>query len=228
MKANACALLASLASARASPHPPPSLTPPSPSHPPQDVFESAEAFKITLDLPGVDASALKVSFTEGILTVTAEPSRGAERGGGAEGRWLRRERAATSLRRAFRVPAGVDAEAIEASLEDGVLVLVLPKVGAAVPAGGFGGVGGRGSTDSCMHAQLPLARSLTIKQTSPAFLTPPSHTPERRGRQAQGHPRRGGGRSLRRRQARRGARARRRRGGRGGPRRRGARGGGPR
>ncbi|GBF93904.1 hypothetical protein Rsub_06903 [Raphidocelis subcapitata] len=88
-----------------------------------DVFESDEAFKIALELPGVEASAIKVALHEGVLTITAEAGRH-----GGEGRWLHRERATTATtKRAFRLPPGVDTDAIEASLNNGVLEIVLPK-----------------------------------------------------------------------------------------------------
>ena len=115
-------------------HPPPHHIPSTPHASAQDVFESDEAFKIALELPGVEASAIKVALHEGVLTITAQAGRH-----GGEGRWLHRERATTAItKRAFPLPPGVDTDAIEASLNNGVLEIVLPKVRARATVGMHG------------------------------------------------------------------------------------------
>ncbi len=76
-----------------------------------DVFENEEEYLIQADLPGVTPDSLDLTFADGELSIEA---------GGGEGSVRR-------YRRAFTVPDGIDASAIEAQVKDGVLTLHLPK-----------------------------------------------------------------------------------------------------
>lgn len=72
------------------------------------VEEKEEAFLLSLDVPGVKKEDLKIDLDARILTVTGQRSNG-------------------RFQRSFQLPETVNAEAIEAHLEDGVLQLALPK-----------------------------------------------------------------------------------------------------
>ncbi|MBL9021717.1 MAG: Hsp20/alpha crystallin family protein [Myxococcales bacterium] len=79
-----------------------------------DVYESADGLRVFVDLPGVTAEGLSLDLEEDVLTLVAkrEP--------------FGRDRAIHYKRR-FMLPREVAQDRIEAKLQDGVLVLDLPK-----------------------------------------------------------------------------------------------------
>ncbi len=89
-----------------------------------DFFENEEALVLELAVPGATASAIDVSVEGRQLTVRAELPVVPE----AEARryWLRTlPRGAFS--RTVRLPIGVDVDSIEARVQNGLLVLRMPK-----------------------------------------------------------------------------------------------------
>lgn len=89
-----------------------------------NLYETADVYVLTAELPGVDPGNIHVSI-EG-STVTLEGERKADYA--QEGISLhRRERQAGSFRRAFQLPAAIQADAVEANHRHGVLTLRLPK-----------------------------------------------------------------------------------------------------
>lgn len=91
------------------------------------VEERPEAFVLTAALPGVTREAVDVQFENGVLALRAtrrsEPGREV----------LHREFGDVEYRASFELGGAVDATAIRAELEDGLLTLQLPKVEAARP-----------------------------------------------------------------------------------------------
>lgn len=81
-------------------------------------------YRITFDLPGVKKADLEVTTVGDELTVSGERRR-PELPEGAE--VLRSERGFGRFRRAVRMPPDVDAGAVRARLEDGVLEIALPR-----------------------------------------------------------------------------------------------------
>ncbi len=100
--------------------------------PPLDLFESWEAFLVRLDVPGVKARDLDVAFAGGVLVVSGARYVAA---GPDQERFHRLERPAGSFRRSVVLPTAATQEMVQASVEDGVLTVVVPKV---APAGGGG------------------------------------------------------------------------------------------
>lgn len=92
-------------------------------HPDVDVFEDEKSFSLTFDLPGFKAEDVHVEVEEKLLKVHGERSLPQEDREGY--RCL--ERAYGAFERRFRLPENVDADALDAKLESGVLVLRLPK-----------------------------------------------------------------------------------------------------
>lgn len=90
--------------------------------PPADLCETADAFIVTAELPGVARSHIRVEFQGGQLVlqgrrdarVACEQYHQVERGHG-------------EFSRVFRLPGGVDADRIAADLKDGLLTVVVPK-----------------------------------------------------------------------------------------------------
>jgi len=89
---------------------------------PVDIRETAEAFHIDAELPGFRRDEIEINFQDGVLSITAERK---ETQGEGEQRLTERRYRKTA--RHFRLPATVDADKVEARLEDGVLHLILSK-----------------------------------------------------------------------------------------------------
>lgn len=89
-----------------------------------DITERDKVYEITTELPGVTKDNLDVRFCDGVLTVKGEMQEEKEH---KEKNYSVSERRFASFERSFRVPGGVDVDKIEASFEDGVLTIVLPK-----------------------------------------------------------------------------------------------------
>jgi len=89
-----------------------------------DVADTGEAYVVTADLPGFDREDIEVKLSDGRLELAAERETESE----AEGPdYVRRERRRGSVRRSVHLPGQVDASGTEASYENGVLTVTLPK-----------------------------------------------------------------------------------------------------
>ena len=92
--------------------------------PAMDLVESGDEFVLRADLPGMSEEDIQIEFEEGTLTVSGE--RKAEHEERDEG-FHRVERSFGHFRRSLTLPEGVDAEAIEAHFDKGVLEVRIPK-----------------------------------------------------------------------------------------------------
>jgi HSP20 family protein len=92
--------------------------------PAMDLVETDDHFILKADLPGLDESDVNIEVEDNVLTVSGE--RKAEHEENGEG-YVRVERAYGSFRRSLTLPEGVDAEAVTASFEKGVLHVSIPK-----------------------------------------------------------------------------------------------------
>ncbi|HZV02693.1 MAG TPA: Hsp20/alpha crystallin family protein [Planctomycetota bacterium] len=91
-----------------------------------DVHETDDRYELRLDVPGVAKEDLKVRYENDALTVEGD-RKSFHSGPGRGERWVGR------FERTLSLPDGIDAEHIEANLENGVLTIVLPKAEAAKP-----------------------------------------------------------------------------------------------
>ena len=92
--------------------------------PSMDLVETDEHFVLRADLPGMSEEDIKIEFEDGTLTVSGE--RKAEHESKSEG-YYRVERAFGSFSRSLTLPQGIDAEAVTASFDRGVLEVRIPK-----------------------------------------------------------------------------------------------------
>ncbi|GAB4272734.1 MAG: Hsp20/alpha crystallin family protein [Deferrisomatales bacterium] len=92
--------------------------------PPVDIVESAQAYRLEMDLPGVRSEDLSITAEEGVLRVEGTRHR-PPRPSGAHP--LLVERATGHFVRTFRLPRDADPEAIRARLRDGVLTVEIPR-----------------------------------------------------------------------------------------------------
>ncbi len=94
-----------------------------------DIHESAEAFTIAVELPGVKKEDIQLELKDESLTLRGErkPERDVSEG------VHRIERVYGAFHRSFNLPSNIDTSAVKASFRDGVLEIVLPKAEEAKP-----------------------------------------------------------------------------------------------
>ena len=92
--------------------------------PAMDLVESEDHFILRADLPGLSEEDVNIELEDNVLTVTGE--RKTEHEDKKEG-YYRVERSFGQFRRSLTLPEGVDAEAIRASFDKGVLEVRIPK-----------------------------------------------------------------------------------------------------
>ncbi len=95
-----------------------------------DLYETDDAIVIKAVMPGVKPEDLHISITGDVLTLRGEIREEAEEEGAT---YYLKERVYGTFQRSIRLPAPVIADQAEATLEHGVLTLVLPKVEEARP-----------------------------------------------------------------------------------------------
>ena len=89
---------------------------------------TAEAYQITMELPGVEKEDVEIAVQDNMLMVTGEKQDEHEEDAK---NFLFTEREYGAFQRAFRIPPDVDQNAINADFNNGVLRLNLPKVKAS-------------------------------------------------------------------------------------------------
>jgi HSP20 family protein len=96
-----------------------------------DIEETDAEYRVTFDIPGVAKEDVKIELENDELRIRGErrSERAAE--GGAKSRFHFSERAHGKFQRVFTLPAAVDAEAVKARFENGVLSVTLPKAAVA-------------------------------------------------------------------------------------------------
>jgi HSP20 family protein len=95
-----------------------------------DISERKDAYLVTVELPGVEADDLEITLEDGLLTIQGERHFAQE---SSEQQFHRVERRYGAFRRSITLPAQVQAEQIEASFDNGVLQIVVPKMEEATP-----------------------------------------------------------------------------------------------
>jgi HSP20 family protein len=90
-----------------------------------NIRESADALAFEVELPGLKSEQVEVTCDNGVLTIRGE--RRDERKEGEEGRYHLIERSYGSFSRSFQLPQNVDEDQIQASFEDGMLMVRVPK-----------------------------------------------------------------------------------------------------
>jgi HSP20 family protein len=85
---------------------------------------------VTVEVPGINPDDLDITLEDGLLTIQGERQFTQE---STEQQWHRVERRYGSFRRSITLPSQVQADAIEASFENGVLEVVVPKAEEAKP-----------------------------------------------------------------------------------------------
>jgi HSP20 family protein len=91
---------------------------------PVNIRETKEGYVLDVVAPGLEKQDFKVSLDKQVLTVSAERRTESRKD---DEKTVRREFSFRSFSRAFRLDEGIDASAIQARYENGILQLTLPK-----------------------------------------------------------------------------------------------------
>ena len=89
-----------------------------------DISERKDAYLVAVELPGVKADELEITFEDGLLTIQGERRFAHD---SADEKMHRAERYYGAFRRSITLPSHVEADKIEASTQDGVLQIMVPK-----------------------------------------------------------------------------------------------------
>jgi HSP20 family protein len=95
-----------------------------------DVEEGEDHFLVTLEMAGIKKEDIKLEVNDGQLTISGERRHETRQKG--EGHWYS-ERRFGKFQRSFALPAGIDANRVEANYQDGILRVMLPKAESSKP-----------------------------------------------------------------------------------------------
>ena len=95
-----------------------------------DVGEHDEAVVVKAELPGMQPKDIDISVRGNTLTISGEKAESREEKDEA---YYHAERRYGTFRREIGLPAGVDADKVEANYKDGVLTVTMPKSEEAKP-----------------------------------------------------------------------------------------------
>lgn len=93
-----------------------------------DLSETEEAYHIETELPGISFDQITVKLTDGTITISGEKSEEQKQD---DTTWHLRERRWGRFQRSLRLPPNVDADAVHARFDSGLLTIILPKTAAA-------------------------------------------------------------------------------------------------
>jgi HSP20 family protein len=95
-----------------------------------DISERKDAYLVNVELPGLKPEDLDITMEDGLLTIQGERHFAHD---SSEQQFHRVERRYGAFRRSITLPAHAMAEGIQASFEDGVLQILVPKAEEAKP-----------------------------------------------------------------------------------------------
>jgi HSP20 family protein len=95
-----------------------------------NVTEDANKFYLRAELPGVKSNELDIQAAGKNISISGERKIHSEND---NARYHRREREAGKFSRVLAMPSDIDADRIEAKLENGILTVMVPKAEAAMP-----------------------------------------------------------------------------------------------
>jgi HSP20 family protein len=95
-----------------------------------DISERKDAYLVTVELPGVEANDLQVTLEDGLLSIQGERYFAHD---SSEQHFHRIERRYGAFRRSITLPAHVMADGIQATVDNGVLQILVPKLEEAAP-----------------------------------------------------------------------------------------------
>lgn len=91
---------------------------------PVNILETKDAYQLEVSAPGLKKDDINIAIDKDLLTISYEKK---EQTNNEDQKTIRREFSFESFKRSFTLSDKVNAEAIEAKYEDGVLTVLVPK-----------------------------------------------------------------------------------------------------
>lgn len=98
-----------------------------------DIRDTGEDYIMEAELPGFTKEEIKLDVQDDVLTLTAVHKEKTEEEKAKDGTYLRKERSRCSYQQKLDL-SGIDVEHLEASYENGILTLKMPKKKPQIPA----------------------------------------------------------------------------------------------
>ena len=95
-----------------------------------DISERKDAYLVMVELPGVDVDDLEITLEDGLLTIQGERQFAHD---SSEQQFHRVERSYGAFRRSITLPDHVMGDGIEATVDNGVLQILVPKMEQSTP-----------------------------------------------------------------------------------------------
>lgn len=95
-----------------------------------NIEENKDAYKISVELPGMEKNDIDIQIKDNVLTISGEKK---EETKSDEGTFYRRERRFGKFSRSINLPNDINVDGIDAEYKNGVLTLTLPKTEEAKP-----------------------------------------------------------------------------------------------
>lgn len=92
--------------------------------PASDASSDEQAYRISVELPGVSETDITLTAEAGVLSITGEKTATREDKGDT---WYFTERQYGAFRRSFRLPPDADDGKVQAHMKDGVLEITVPR-----------------------------------------------------------------------------------------------------
>ncbi len=95
-----------------------------------DISEDEDKYVVKLDLPGIDKEDVKLSFTDGLITISGERKQENEE---KNTKYHRVERTYGKYYRSFALPNKIKEDKIDAQFKNGQLKITIPKADEVKP-----------------------------------------------------------------------------------------------
>lgn len=89
-----------------------------------DIIEKENGYELQIDLPGVKKEDIKIEMNKNLINISVSISKSSDE---ENKKYIRKERFTGEIKRSFSIGEDIDEDNINASFENGILYLNLPK-----------------------------------------------------------------------------------------------------
>ena len=89
-----------------------------------DIIEKENGYELQIDLPGVIKEDIKIEMNKNLINISVSISKSSDE---ENKKYIRKERFTGEIKRSFNIGEDIDEDNINASFENGILYLNLPK-----------------------------------------------------------------------------------------------------
>ena len=89
-----------------------------------DIIEKENGYELQIDLPGVKKEDIKIEINKNLINISVSISKSSDE---ENKKYIRKERFTGEIKRSFNIGEDIDEDNINASFENGILYLNLPK-----------------------------------------------------------------------------------------------------